>query len=115
MKMKFGIVLYEVELNGNLNGVYTNDAVGKQTFRETARLKDKESEDENVKTYDVIYFDVSDSYTGKLTITDNNGLLNARWFDIKNNSTCQIVSNLVFEGQGFYMNERQIAISYKGN
>lgn len=114
MKMKFGIVLYDIELNGNLNGVYCNDTLGKKILTETARLISP-IEDKLNREYDVIYFDVSDSYTGKLTITDNNGLLDAIWFDIKNNSTCQIVPNLIFKGQGFYMNERQIAISYKGN
>lgn len=106
--MEFGIVLYDIEKDGNLNGVYTNNVVKGKIFTETARLKSKKN---NVSTYDFFYFDIEDTYTGKLTITEKDGVLDCTWnvYEINDGKGGDL-----FTGQGFKMNERQIAIYYKG-
>lgn len=103
-----GIVLYNIELNGNLNGVYTNDhpITNARIFTETARLiNDTLIENETkVHEYDCFYFDAVDGRVNcTLTFRITNGIYNAEWV---------LENGYIFRGQGFQMNDRQIAISY---
>lgn len=102
-----GIVLYNIERNGNLNGIYTNNRIiGTQIFTETARLVDDtlvEGETQ-VHVYDSFYFDFAKRVNCLLTLRITNGIYRAQW---------QLLDgNLIFEGEGFQMNDRQIAITY---
>jgi len=96
-----GIVLYNIELNGNLNGVYTNDhpITNNRIFTETARPRDNET-----NVYDCFYFDAADGRVNcTLTFTITNGIYDAEW---------ELENGFIFRGRGFQMNDRQIAISY---
>lgn len=104
-----GIVLYNIERDGNLNGVYTNNLIPNSfIFTETARRRfsDPFDNDRN-RRYDFFYFDTNNNQqNGILTMSiDNNNIYNVDWvLDGDLNPT--------FRGQGFLMNDRQIAISY---
>lgn len=103
-----GIVLYNIELDGNLNGVYTSNhpEMRARIFTETARLRDNtliENKTE-VHIYDSFYFDAVDGRVNcTLTFRITNGIYNAEWV---------LENGFIFVGQGFQMNERQIAVSY---
>ncbi len=105
----FGIVLYNIERDGNLNGVFTNIRIpSARIFTETARRRiDDPGDSDNSQRYDFFYFDSNNNQeTGILTIAvDNNNIFNATW-------VLNGVVQPIFRGRGFLMNERQIAISY---
>lgn len=104
-----GIVLYNIELNGNLNGVYTNNhpITNGRIFTETARLRDNTLVEQGTEVivYDCFYFDVNESVECTLTFRITNRIIDAFW-QLPNQTAP------IFTGQGFQMNERQIAISY---
>jgi len=103
-----GIILYTIELDGNLNGVYTNNhpQTRGQIFTETARLNNH-TFDENgteIIVYDSVYFDPVDNRVDcSLTFRISNRIYEATWV---------LENGFVFTGQGFRMNDRQIAIIY---
>ncbi|WP_162127943.1 hypothetical protein [Flavobacterium phycosphaerae] len=103
-----GLVLYNLELDGNLNGVYTNnhpDLRG-QIFTETARLRDDTIivDETQIRVYDCFYFDAVDgSINCTLTFNITNRIITATW---------TLNGRVIFTGEGFQMNDRQIAISY---
>ena len=109
-----GIVLYNIERDGCLNGVYTNNLTsGAEIFTETAKLKSKTDKKTNentfVEVYDCFYFDAVDGRIDcTLTFTSTNGIIDAKWVLLDDDRP-------LFIGQGFLMNDRQIAISYWGN
>ncbi len=101
-----GIVLYNIELDGGLNGVYTNDKIpNAEIFTETAKLRaESQSAVSVIRTYDCFYFDVNNvQQICTLIFTIENNMYTAVWF---------INDEEVFRGQGFQMNNRQIALSY---
>lgn len=110
--MKFrGIILYDIQLDGNLTGIYTNnhpDASG-QICVEYAHLKGHyipEYRTDGNHTFDCSYFDHADGITSaRLEFKIENRVIHAKWFLLENNT-------LIFTGEGFQMNERQLAISY---
>jgi hypothetical protein len=77
-----GIVLYNIERDGNLNGVYTNNhpITNGRIATETARLRDNtlvENETE-VHVYDCFYFDAIDGgIECTLTFRITNGIYRA--------------------------------------
>ncbi len=103
-----GIVLYSVERDNNLNGVYTNNhplAVNR-IYTETARLRAAEISSDGeteTRTYDCFYFENERGVECVLRFIISNGIFDAIW---------SIGDRVIFEGQGFQMNDRQIAISY---
>lgn len=104
-----GIVLYNIERDDNLNGVYTNNrTLNSEIFTETARLiKPITFEEETeIQNYQCFYFDAeSNRVNCTLTFRITNGLYQATWRLLGED-------NPIFIGEGFLMNDRQIAISY---
>jgi len=104
-----GIVLYNIELNGCLNGVYTNNDSNGMIFNEIARRK--------AGSNNSIQGDYVCSYTengnvlkeATLTIAETNKTLNRNYTFVWKDSKGQ----RIFEGIGFIMNEKQIAVYYK--
>jgi len=108
-----GIVLYNIERDGNLNGVYTNNhpITNSRIFTETARLIEPITFDGTIENriYDCFYFDAVDGRVDcTLTFRISNGRYDAEWTLLNQNRP-------LFIGQGFLMNDRQIAISYWSN
>ena len=105
-----GIILYDIQLDGHLTGVYTNNhPLSNGTIStETARLvsSDGSFRGNGRMEYECFWFDhVEGSINGRLVFTVTNGTIEAEWF--VGNDTLP-----TFTGYGFQMNERQIAISY---
>lgn len=103
-----GIVLYNIELDGNLNGVYTNNHrdLSGRILTETLRpIGDPIIEEGNeVYNYNSLYFDALEDWVDcTLKLTISNRIYTAEW------SRENVV---IFQGEGFRMNERQIAITY---
>lgn len=103
-----GIVLYDIERNGFLNGVYSNNhpvATGR-IFTETARLVDDTLVEgtTEVHIYESLYFDLTEWVHCRLTFRITNGVYVAEW-RLPNDE-------VIFRGEGFLMNDRQIAITY---
>jgi len=111
MEEKFrGIVLYNLELNGNLNGVYTNNLTpNAEIFTETNRrinVKDNDNEINDIRNYDCFYYDFEEGRVDcSLRLIITNGIYRAEWIRLNEQTP-------IFIGEGFRMNERQIAISY---
>lgn len=111
MNKKFrGIILYDIQLNENLNGVYTNNHTpNSELFTETARFLADESTGDfrnGRKIYESFYFDFeAGRVNARLVFTITNGIINAEWF-------INDEADATFIGQGYQMNQRQIAISY---
>ena len=103
-----GIILYDIQLNGDLNGVYTNNLTpNAELFTETARfLRDASSGDfsNGNMVYDCFYFDFeAGRVNATLVFEIQNRLIRAQWL---------VNDKIVFIGEGYQMNERQIAIAY---
>ncbi|WP_333878566.1 hypothetical protein [Flavobacterium sp.] len=104
-----GIVLYDTESDNTLNGVYTNNdpSVWGTILGETARLVKSYPNTDNgtqLLEYDCFYFDFPTGGVSCTLLLEVNGrVYKAKW--LANGKT-------LFEGEGFKMNERQIAISY---
>lgn len=103
-----GIILYNIELNGNLNGVYTNNHKDKkgEILNEIAKLRTRTETDSIVEIYDCVYFeDNSERISCTLTFTITNGIINAVWQPVDKDKP-------LYRGEGFKMNDHQIAIAY---
>lgn len=102
-----GIVLYNIELNGCLNGVYTNENVkkGGEIFNEIARIKEYKGDDPYTGLYDCFYFDYNNERVNALLeITKLSGAYYFKWSSLKGIQ--------LFKGIGFKMNEKQIVVHY---
>lgn len=109
-----GIILYDIQLNGNLNGVYTNNHMltNGRLFTETAMLVSVTINDNNIETriYDCFYFDAeSGRVNATLMLRIENGIITARWW-IEGQDVD--IDRPAFVGEGYQMNQRQIAIAY---
>lgn len=104
-----GIILYDIQLNGDLNGVYTNNLTpNADLYTETARLLEFTGDfrTNGTRIYDCFYFDAeAGRVNARLEFEINNGIINASWIIDGNEEPA-------FVGQGYQMNERQIAIAY---
>ena len=106
-----GIVLYDMQLDGNLNGVYTNDhrELSGRILTETARVKLNSEPFEGMDgtfEYDAVYIDVDNTFVNcDLTLIVRNRIIKAEW-------RLQNQTGIIFRGEGFVMNDRQIALSY---
>ena len=105
--METGIVLYNIELDGCLNGVYTNDHVDGDIFNEIARRHTNIGEDDLSGIYDCFYFDINNSrIDAELTIgikSNKNRTYAFSW---------EVKGKIIFEGIGYRMNEKQVAVHY---
>ncbi|MCU4190124.1 hypothetical protein M9Q43_13255 [Flavobacterium sp. HXWNR29] len=103
-----GIVLYDIQLNGHLNGVYANNQSPtlNRILTETARFINSVTDTSGriINRYDVFYFDGENDHRGELRLVFNEDRT-IRAFWIVNNEEW-------FNGLGFQMNDRQIAIYY---
>jgi len=104
--MTTGIVLYNIELNGCLNGVFTNDGLSGVIYNEIAKIKGGARSHDFSGIYDCFYFDRPDLRNDvELEISTSNGMYTFTW---RNITTRQAI----FIGTGFLMNEKQIAVHY---
>ena len=106
----FGIVLYDIQPDNCLNGIWTNVNNKGEIRNEIARRVSTDPANPNDKiagSYECSYIEIDNkTYTGTLTITGNIALYNFNW-DIR--------TGIKFEGKGFLMNDKQIAVSYWPN
>lgn len=105
-----GIIIYNIELDGNLNGVYTNNhpEMRGRIFTETARIRINSQPyngEDGIFVYDSAYIDIDNSFVNcELVFTVQNRVISATWNILER--------GIIFRGEGFLMNDRQIAISY---
>jgi hypothetical protein len=111
---KFGIVLYNIEADGSLNGVYTNETVHGEIFNEIGRKKiPPQCFGDIAGDYDSFYFepgnlsDRNSGFAAELSIKKIQ--TNVYDFEWKLNGSKQAV----FNGIGYKMNEKQIAVRYE--
>lgn len=112
MKIKEGIILYNIELNDCLNGVYTNDDpnLGGEIFNEIAKIKDKRGKENDITgLYDCFYFEFS--LKGNVPVNailevtlEGKGKYKFLWTALDGKKQ--------FVGIGYKMNDRQIAVNY---
>ena len=108
--METGIVLYTIESDGCLNGVYTNDDLGGEIFTETAKRRTPSTADRISGTYDAFYFDRDTlRNNARLTISPIPGATNRYtfiWRRARANTD-------TFVGEGYIMNNKQVAVAYR--
>ncbi len=106
----FGIVLYDIEKNGCGNGVFTNTPNDGKIFNEIIQKIDRynDSTDCVVGDYRAMWFDVNNGkeYNCVLKVRLKAGCNSTYIFQWKKGS------KTTFEGVGYKMNDRQIAVSY---
>lgn len=108
--IKEGIILYNIELNGCLNGVYTNEdkTVVGEVYNEISRLKmtSQLGLDGVSGRYDCFYFDLNNfRVEAELEITLISGnMYEFYWWNLHGKK--------IFQGIGYKMNERQVAAHY---
>jgi hypothetical protein len=110
--MEKGIVLYTIESNGCLNGVYTNDDLGGVIFTETAKRQPTTADavDRISGTYDAFYFDRNTLRNNtRLIISNIPGAINRYTFTWR---TIGATTD-AFVGEGYIMNDRQVAVAYR--
>lgn len=103
--MDSGIIIYEIELNGCLNGVYTNEYCDGVIYNEVARKEEQDGE--ITGRYACFYFDKNNKReNGTLTI--------GYWRNKKQtyDFSWEVNGKIIFKGKGYQMNQRQIAAHY---
>lgn len=108
-----GIILYVIQLNGNLNGVYTNNrTLNSELYTETAQLLPGSVGDFRTNgrmVYDCFFFDAESGRVNATLIFEiENGIINAEWI-------IEGQDMPTFRGEGYQMNQTQIAIAYWNN
>lgn len=105
-----GIVLYDIERDDNLNGVYSNNhpITNGRIFTETARLRAPAISEggTEIQNFDSFYFDAIEGRVDcTLIFRITNGIYTAEWRLVGED-------RILFVGEGYLMNDRQIAIAY---
>jgi hypothetical protein len=107
---KHGIVLYDIQMDGCLNGVYTNEPAHGVIYNEIARKQKPSSTPDKWDIegdYDCMWFDELNSQENCiLRITQSPTdppVFKVEWLDT-------ITRNPRFSGIGYYMNPRQFAV-----
>jgi hypothetical protein len=111
--METGIALYSIELHGCLNGVYTNDDLKGKIFNEIATLRGKrhfENEEEICGVYDCVYFGNNNKREGYELLISSKSNEKMREYEFTWRSK---KGDIEFEGIGYKMNDRQIAVHYR--
>jgi len=111
-KIKEGIGLYNIELDGCLNGVYTNEhkTLGGEILNEIARIRQKDKSDPTsiAGIYNCFYFDYKNARVdAELTIKYSNRTYEFEWVDVTGPKR-----HTLFKGIGYKMNEKQLAVHY---
>lgn len=106
MKIKEGIIIYNIECNNCLNGVYTNELASGIIFNEIAIKKDQLSSSSIEGEYNCAYFENSNQLENvTLTIASNkSGIYEFQW---------RLKGKIIFEGIGYRMKQNQIIVHYK--
>ena len=100
-----GLIVYDIQLDGNLSGAYRNQKDLGNVNLEIATKKDKNTE--IIGTYNCLYFQDGQSNCDVELIIDKGNGLNCFSFEWRNKG-----GNLVFKGIGYLMNQKQIAVHY---
>jgi hypothetical protein len=110
MPVEKGIILYSIELDGCLNGVYTNEDADGEIFNEVAIKKknDEVNEDHLVGSYDCFYFENGNAGTTAILNVKKTAI---NMYDFKWTATSP--QGASFTGIGYKMNEKQIAVRYE--
>lgn len=111
---KIGIALYDIGMDGCINGVYTNQGAAGAKYTETLRKTDasKKEHGNNIQgDYDCLWFDLNNQRVTncdlEIRATNQAGnIFEFTWIEQQ--------FGTVFEGIGYQMNDRQIAVSYCG-
>lgn len=113
MPVQRGIVLYNIELNGCLNGVYANeqDPTAGVIFNEIARKTDDNTDIDG--EYDCFYFETGNRRRRnirrnailRISPTAKANVFMFEWLQLPGRTR-------VFLGMGYQMNDRQIAVHY---
>lgn len=102
--MVSGLVLYDIELDGCLNGVYTNDHAAGLIYNEIARRRPDSPDGDLSGIYDCFYFDENNSRNNAvLTISRIGRTYHLEW---------RTDSRIIFNGVGYIMNEKQLVVHY---
>lgn len=113
MPVERGIVLYDIELNGCLNGVYANEQnpTAGVIFNEIARkIKNTRG---IIGEYDCFYFETGNRRQRNtrcnailiISPTTHANVFKFEWLELPSRTR-------VFMGVGYQMNDRQIAVHY---
>ncbi|MBN8697690.1 MAG: hypothetical protein J0L87_14255 [Bacteroidetes bacterium] len=102
-----GIVLYTIEQDGCLNGIYTNESCDGEIFNEIAR-KDNPSEGKDIiGSYNCFYFENKNNrVNAKLTISLRKS--KKRTYDFSWN----VDNKILFKGIGYKTSDKQIVVHY---
>jgi hypothetical protein len=105
-----GIILYDIEPDGCLNGVYTNNAADGVIFNEIARRNSYTAEEnDGIRgVYDCFYFNQDPRRNNvRLTIGLAQDTSTGRAFSFEWEG-----QRIRFSGIGYRMNERQLVVHY---
>ena len=104
MAIKNGIILYTIERDGCLNGVYTHEGLKGKIFNEIARKLRKQG---NKTTYACAYFEAVGQDVAKTAILEitrePSGILRFSWLS---------GGKEIFHGDGYKMNPLQMSVIY---
>ena len=106
-KVKTGIIVYQIESDGCLNGVFTTEISDGYIYNEVANKISSDFE-ELCGEYNCFYFEDGSSH--------DDVILNIQIKKDKKNTykvTWTESGNLIFEGIGFKMNEKQFVVRYE--
>ena len=112
MKVKeSGMILYNIELNGCLNGVYANNYSEGFIFNEIAKIDPPPNDWPNGNTicgtYRCVWFE------GRTTIVDVTLTIHDPTFEVGPYPfSWETGEGIVFEGNGYRMNDKQIVVNY---
>lgn len=112
MNPTYGVCLYTIELDGCLNGLFTNEGARGKVFNEICRKRPVDPPRETpMGTYDSVYLDEEgNSNFLELTISAFENIPNVLQFEWRNRDN----GNLLFEGKGYLISPRQVVVRYEG-
>ena len=112
MNPRLGVCLYTIELDGCLNGLFTNEA-HREVFNEICkRRRDSLPQDQDtlIGIYDYVFFDSDrSSHSGEMAIIAHPIFQNVLQFQWRNRN-----GNDVFTGVGYLISPRQVVVRYEG-
>lgn len=105
-----GLILYTIELDGCLNGLYTNNKVDGEILNEIAKRKHDsptKNTDTIIGTYDCVFFEANKPFVqANLVINIEQGTARTYTFDwIK-------LGKSIFKGRGYKISHNQIIVHY---
>jgi hypothetical protein len=104
-KINRGLCLYNIEKNGCLNGVYTNDDARGVIFNEIAQVHPKGKVDPKTgiaDRYNGYYFDTR-GVASEIHVRLLNGQYELDWV---------VGAKIAFKGKGYLMNPTQLVVQY---